>query len=227
MNGSIDSQTSQIEIRVDLVIFCLKENRLKVLLSAQTDPQVGGEWKLPGSQVLSNEALGDTAQRVLETACGTTSAYLEQLYTYGDPARDPRYRSVSCAYLGLLRPHVAPPHPKADAKYVWFAVDATPILTLDHNEILSYALERLRYKLEYTALGFQLLPEDFTLSELQIAYETILGEELDKRNFRRRILAADIIEPISSFRTGEGRPARLYQYRQDAVAEVKARRLFP
>jgi 8-oxo-dGTP diphosphatase len=102
-----------------------------------------------------------------------------------------------------------------------------PELAFDHAEILDYALTRLRYKLEYTAVGFELLPQEFTLTELQRAYEVVLGEELDKRNFRRKILAAGVLEPGGVFRTGEGRPARLYRYREDAVSEVKARRLFP
>ena len=96
-----------------------------------------------------------------------------------------------------------------------------------HADIIAYALRRLRYKLEYSAAAFQLLPEEFSLSELQDTYEVILGEKLDKRNFRRRILEAGVIEPTPHRRSGEGRPARLYRYRADAVAEVKARRLFP
>ena len=106
-------------------------------------------------------------------------------------------------------------------------MDHLPTLMMDHEEIAAYALRRLRYKLEYTAVGFQLLPEQFSLSELQKVYEMILGEKLDKRNFRRRILQAGIIEETNHLRSGEGRPARLYRYRPDAVAEVKARRLFP
>jgi 8-oxo-dGTP diphosphatase len=109
----------------------------------------------------------------------------------------------------------------------WWPIDDLPPLAFDHYDILSYALTRLRYKLEYTAVGFELLPEEFTLSELQSAYEIVLGEELDKRNFRRKILSASVIEPSGSYRAGEGRQARLYRYREDAVAEVKARRLFP
>ena len=102
-----------------------------------------------------------------------------------------------------------------------------PPLAFDHAEIVRYAHTRLRYKLEYTAVGFELLPEQFTLTELQSAYEIVLGEQLDKRNFRRKILGAEIIEPAGGYRSGEGRPAQLYRYRDDAVAEVKARRLFP
>ena len=113
------------------------------------------------------------------------------------------------------------------ARVQWWPIDELPPLAFDHGDILSYALVRLRYKLEYTAVGFELLPEVFTLSELQSAYEIVLGEELDKRNFRRKILGAGVIEPSGSLRVGEGRPAQLYRYRDDAVAEVKARRLFP
>ncbi len=109
----------------------------------------------------------------------------------------------------------------------WFPVEPLPRLVLDHHDILMYALRRLRYKLEYTAVGFQLLPEQFSLSELQKVYEMILGEKLDKRNFRRRILQSGFIEETIHLRSGEGRPARLFRYQPDAVAEVKARRLFP
>ena len=98
-----------------------------------------------------------------------------------------------------------------------------PALAFDHEKIVQLALTRLRYKIEYSAAGFRLLPECFTLSELQRAYEIILGEPLDKRNFRRRIIEAEVIEPADGFRSGEGRPARLYRFRRDAVAEVKAR----
>ena len=100
-------------------------------------------------------------------------------------------------------------------------------LAFDHAEMLDYALTRLRYKLEYSTVGFQLLPEEFTLTELQRAYETVLGEELDKRNFRRKILAADILVDTRQTRLGDGRPAKLYRYREDAEPEIKARRLFP
>lgn len=113
------------------------------------------------------------------------------------------------------------------SQFTWRPAEDPPALAMDHNEILSYALRRLRYKLEYSAVGFELLPQTFTLSELQKTYEMILGEKLDKRNFRRRILQGGIIEATEDYRSGEGRPARLYRYRPDAVAEVKARRLFP
>ncbi len=176
-----------------------------------------------------DEPLEEAACREMAEETGLQEAYLEQLYTYGDPERDPRGRVVSVAYFALI-PADAPIHSDggSDARQAkWFPINELPELAFDHAKIISYALRRLRYKLEYTAACFELLPEEFTLSQLQQTYEMILGESLDKRNFRRRILQAEIIEPTEHMRTGEGRPARLYRYREDAVAEVKARRLFP
>ena len=109
----------------------------------------------------------------------------------------------------------------------WWPAYRPPPLAFDHVDVLQYAIRRLRYKLEYTALAFQLLPESFTLTELQEAYEHILNEQLDKRNFRRKVLAAGILSETPHVRGGDHRPAKLYRFRSDAVAEVKARRLFP
>ena len=168
-------------------------------------------------------------ERELEEETGLRGAYLDQLYTYGAPDRDPRGRVVSVAYFALI-PSNEPICTRGGSdvsRACWRKIDDLPKLAFDHEEIIQYALRRLRYKLEYSAVGFQLLPETFTLTELQHTYEIILGEELDKRNFRRRILDAKVIEATPHKRSGEGRPARLYRYRDDAVAEVKARRLFP
>lgn len=214
---------------VDIVIFSLRENRLQVLLIRRADEPFAGQWALPGGFVGMEESLEEAASRELLEETGIQEAYLEQLYTYGDPGRDPRGRVVTVAYYALI---------PADARVCmeggsdasqagWFAVDALPELAFDHAAIIAYATRRLRYKMEYSAAGFELLPDEFTLSELQHTYEMILRENLDKRNFRRRILEAEIIEPTAHMRSGEGRPARLYRYRPDAVAEVKARRLFP
>jgi 8-oxo-dGTP diphosphatase len=135
---------------------------------------------------------------------------------------------ITVAYFSVVPAAGIASRAAADPEQVrLWSIYHLPPLAFDHAEILQYALTRLRYKLEYTAVGFELLPEVFTLSELQSAYEIVLGEELDKRNFRRKILAAGVIQPSGGYRTGEGRPARLYRYRDDAVAEVKARRLFP
>jgi 8-oxo-dGTP diphosphatase len=217
------------QLTVDVVIFTLREERLNVLLVRRAHPPFQGHWALPGGFVEMNEPLENAAARELEEETRVQDAYLEQLYTYGDPGRDPRGRVVSVAYFALLPKNaLAREEAGSDAAQLgWFPVDEAPELAFDHDQILAYALRRLRYKLEYSAVGFQLLPDAFTLSELQHTYEIVLGEPLDKRNFRRRILQAGIIEPTLQVRSGEGRPAKLFRYRPDAVAEVKARRLFP
>lgn len=216
-------------LTVDIVIFTLRENHLQGLLVRRADEPFAGMWALPGGFVHLEEGLEEAALRELGEETGLTEAYLEQLYTYGDPLRDPRGRVVTVAYFALI-PADAPVRFEGGrdaAQASWFCLNQLPPLAFDHAEIVAYALRRLRYKLEYSAVGFELLPDEFTLSELQFTYEIILGEKLDKRNFRRRILEAGIIEPTPHQRGGEGRPARLYRYRPDAVAEVKARRLFP
>ncbi len=216
-------------VTVDIVVFTLRASRLQVLLVQRGHPPFEASWALPGGFVQMEESLEEAAARELEEETGVSQAYLEQLYTYGEPERDPRGRVITVAYYALL-PKDAPIRAEggSDASQArLFPVGALPDLAFDHAEIINYAIRRLRYKLEYSAVGFELLPEEFTLTEIQQTYEKILGEKLDKRNFRRRILQAGVIEATGQMRTGEGRPARLYRYQADAVAEVKARRLFP
>jgi 8-oxo-dGTP diphosphatase len=240
---------SSILLNVHVVVFSVSEDKLRVLLTPLfLSPQMrsilgepegsrrgvdlgeekeGGEvWSLPGAPLQADESLDDAASHAVAPHVDRQQAYLEQLYTYGGPERGgPGGRLVSVAYFALVPAHAlthgGPPEGG------WFPLYGLPALADDHADIIAYGLRRLRYKLEYSAAGFQLLPEEFSLSELQHTYEIILGEKLDKRNFRRRILEAGIIEPTPHRRSGEGRPARLYRYRPDAVAEIRARRLFP
>jgi 8-oxo-dGTP diphosphatase len=208
-----------LRLLVSVVVFRLHEETLQALLCP-----VPSGWLVPLTDVNARESLEETAQRLLASLVNRRPSYLEQLYTYYDPPQEDNQATVRVTYYALMPVH-------ADVRTAdsgcWHPVQALPTLPPLCCETLTYALRRLRYKLEYSAVGFQLLPEEFTLSELQHTYEIILGEQLDKRNFRRRILQAGIIEETARFRYGEGRPARLYRYRPDAVAEVKARRLFP
>jgi 8-oxo-dGTP diphosphatase len=215
-------------VSVDVVILSVRAQDLQVLLNRRAAPPFRGRWALPGGFVRSAEALEDAARREFHAQTGLSDLYLEQLYTFGAPRRDPRGRVIAVAYFALLAGDVAAP-PASGPEALWHSTRALPDLAFDHADILRYALQRLRYKLEYTSLGFELLPNEFTLSELQTAYEIVLDEKLDKRNFRRRILQAGILVETSRSRAGEGqgRPARLYRYRQNAPTEVKARRLFP
>jgi 8-oxo-dGTP diphosphatase len=215
-------------VTVDVIIFTLNEGTLQVLLIQRGLPPFDGMWAIPGGFVRMGESLEGAALRELEEETGVRDVYLEQLYTFGDIGRDPRGRVITVVYFALVPADAVQPHAGHDASDArWWSVYKLPPLAFDHADILAYALQRLRYKLEYTAVGFELLPTTFTLSELQSAYEIILGEELDKRNFRRKIISADVIEETGDYRTGEGRPAKLYRFRDDAVAEIKARRLFP
>jgi len=215
-------------VTVDVIIFTLRDDDLQVLLIKRGRPPFEGMWAIPGGFVDIVESLEEAALRELEEETGIRDVYLEQLYTFGAPDRDPRGRTITVAYFALVPAHTVRPRAGDDAAEArWWSVYDLPSLAFDHADILAYALQRLRYKLEYTAVGFELLPETFTLSELQAAYEVILGERLDKRNFRRKILSAGVIGETGECRTGEGRPAKLYCFRDDAVAEVKARRLFP
>ena len=215
-------------VSVDVVIFTLREDDLQVLLVQRKTPPFEGRWAIPGGFVEQDKSLEVAARRELAEETGVRDVYLEQLYTFGDPCRDPRGRVITVAYLALI-PSPLTVEPSSDASDArWWSVYGLPSrLAFDHDKVLAYALQRLRYKLEYTAAGFQLLPPTFTLTEIQQAYEIVLGEPLDKRNFRRRILEASILEEAGQASEGRGRPAKTYRFRDDAVAETKARRLFP
>lgn len=221
------ARQSNIFVTVDVVIFALRDEDLQVLLVRRKNPPFEDKWAIPGGFVQYEESLEDAAARELYEETGVSDVHIEQLYTFGTLNRDPRGRMVTVAYVALVPAPLAL-HAGTDASDAqWKSVYDLPEMAFDHEEIVTYALKRLRYKLEYTAVGFRMLPKTFTLSQLQRAYETILGEKLDKRNFRRRILQASVIEETGKMQTGDGRPAKLYHYREDAVAEVRARRLFP
>ncbi len=214
-------------VTVDVVMITLRGEELQVLLVKRDHAPYKGRWAIPGGFVQLDESLEAAARRELREETGVIDVYLEQLYTFGDPGRDPRGRVISVAYIALVPAPLAVKAGSDAREARWWPIDNLPALAFDHDTMLHYALTRLRYKIEYSAVGFRLMPEYFTLSELQRAYEIILGEPLDKRNFRRRIMEAEVIEPTEELRSGEGRPARLYRFRPDAIAEVKARRLFP
>lgn len=216
-------------VTVDLVLFTFAEQELRVLLIQRGREPFAGAWALPGGFVNIDEKLETAAQRELQEETGVTGVYLEQLYTFGDPDRDPRGRVITVAYFGIVGADMAVTLRAGDDARAarWFNVYDLPPLAFDHGRIIHYALQRLRYKLEYTALGFLLLPESFTLSELQQVYEIILQEQLDKRNFRRKVLSQGIIERTGKMKYGDHRPARLYRFTAAAIELEKARRRFP
>ncbi len=216
-------------VTVDVVLFTFAQGSLRVLLIQRNREPFQGYWALPGGFVQPNEKLEVAAARELQEETSLKGIYLEQLYTFGDPGRDPRGWTISVAYFAIVRPDFSQ-QPKAgdDAgKAAWFDAYDLPTLAFDHRRIITYALQRLRYKLEYTGLGFLLLPNEFTLSQLQNVYEVTLQEKLDKRNFRKKIQSQGIIEETGRLKHGDHRPAKLYRFTAAAIELEKARRRFP
>lgn len=209
--------TSTVQrVTVDIVIFTIRDAELQLLLVRRAIPPFKGRWAIPGGFVLPNESLDDAARRELREETGVEDVWLEQLYTFGEPKRDPRGRVVTVAYFALVSPDRAPPLAGSDAAEAgWWPAVTLPPLAFDHDGIVATALERLRGKLSYTDIGFELLPKKFTLSQLQRVHEAILGETLDKRNFRKRLDALHVVRPLNeTVQDGGGRPARLFTFRR-------------
>ncbi len=200
------------QVTVDIVIFTIQEGVLKVLLIKRAIPPFLGQCAIPGGFVHEDEDLDQAALRELQEETGVEDVYLEQLYSFGDPNRDPRGRVITVAYFALVSPDRKLMAGSDAAAAAWYPIDQLPPLAFDHATILDYALQRLRNKLEYTTVGFQLLPEKFTLTELQAVYEAILGKKLDKRNFRRKMSLLRILKPLREHRRGGQRPAQLYRF---------------
>ena len=172
-----------------------------------------GDWALPGTLVRNGEGLESATRRILDEGAGMgRPRHLEQLATFGEPGRDPRGRVFSVSYLAL----VPRPTPLRDEAR-WIPVDRSPSLAFDHGDILDSAIERLRGKLSYSNVAYGLLPDTFTLSELQGVYEAVLSRPLDKRNFRKRVLALDLVVETEGQRRGPHRPAQLYRFTNSAL----------
>jgi len=203
-----------IRVAVDIVVFTVQEQALKVLLIERGIAPFKGRYALPGGFVLAKETLEKAAFRELFEETGTRDVYLEQLYTFGDPDRDPRGRVVTVAYYALVPTDKSPLLAGTDAAAAgWYPVLALPSLAFDHAKIVEYAVDRLRNKLEYTNLGFQLLPTKFTLSALQALHEAILGKPLDKRNFRRKVLGLGLVKPLKEMQATGRKPAQMFSFR--------------
>jgi 8-oxo-dGTP diphosphatase len=200
-------------LAVDCVVFGLDASDLKVLL-IQRALTPKHAWALPGGFVHVDESLDEAARRELREEAGVTDAFLEQLYTFGALDRDPRERVVSVAYYALVKLGDHKIRAATDAEGVaWFALDELPPLAFDHHAIIDVARDRLRGKVRYAPIGFELLPPRFTLTQLQRLYEIVLGTELDKRNFRKKILSMDLLIETDELETGVAhRAARLYQF---------------
>ncbi|HYF61977.1 MAG TPA: NUDIX domain-containing protein [Herpetosiphonaceae bacterium] len=213
------SKYERPSVTVDVVIFSLRSGRLQVLMVQRKHWPYADHWAIPGGFVNMDESLETAARRELMEETGVHDLYMEQLYTFGEPGRDPRTRVISVAYFALIRSEEQTLQVSEESNDVrWFPVDELPEpLAFDHDKILRFAIDRLRSKLEYTTLAFQLLPTEFTLPKLKRIYEEILGEKLDKANFYRKLRDSDLLEDTGKFREGRGRPARLYRFRDSRV----------
>ena len=201
-------------LTADCVVFGLDEDDLKLLLIQRDLEPYAGQWALPGGFVRVGESTDDAARRELAEETGLKKVFLEQLYTFGAPDRDPREHIVSVAHYALVRLSDHRVQAATDARNAaWFAIHDIPKLAFDHPKILKTAHERLQGKVRYQPIGFELLPTKFPLRSLQHLYEVILERELDKRNFRKKILSMDVLEELDEIETDVAhRAARLYRF---------------
>ncbi|MDJ0918073.1 MAG: NUDIX domain-containing protein [Woeseiaceae bacterium] len=209
-------------VTTDIVIFTIRHDELKVLLIKRGMPPYQGMWALPGGFVDMDEDLEEGARRELEEETGVSDVFLEQLYTFGAPDRDPRERVITVAYYALIPTDEIDIKAGSDAEGVsWIGMQELPELAFDHAAILDMAFERLSAKLEYSTIALQFMPREFTLSELQHVYEVIHRKPMDKRNFRKRILGLDLVEDTGKDRRdGAHRPAKLYRAKDPGRIEI-------
>jgi len=207
-------------VTVDLVIFTVNKEALKVMLVKRAETPFSGYWSLPGGFLRIGESLDEAALRVLEEKTGVKEVYLEQLYTFGEPGRDPRARVITVTYFALIPwKNLMTPESNKVTDVTWHPSDQLPRLAFDHKDIINYAIQRLRAKAGYSNIVYGLMSEKFRLSDLQKMYEIILNKPLDKRNFRKRMLASGLLQETGSKDIiGAHRPAMLYQFKKMEIA---------
>lgn len=224
MNANTDlTKYPQPSVTVDVLVFVIMDQKLQVALIKRGVAPYKNRWAIPGGFVHIDESLEEAARRELAEESGVQGVFLEQLYTFGAPSRDPRGRVITVAYYALVPDQNITLAASTDARVAqWFPVDAIPTLAFDHKAILSLALERLKSKLEYSNIAYGLLPPKFRLTELQQVYEIILGRPLDKRNFRKRMLSLGLLEATRQVdKSGAHRPAQLYRFKKRKIDVFK------
>ncbi len=206
-------------IATDIAILSIIKNELHVLLIKMNKVPYKDYWALPGGLVGPKETVDEVAKRHLYDKTGLKNIYLEQLYTFSEVDRDPFGRVVSVGYFALI------PNTKIGSKLIkdtnWFLVKDLPELAYDHKKILNIATQRLRSKLSYTNIVYGLMPQEFTLSNLQNVYETILNQKIDKRNFRKKLAVLNLVERVGKIQKGfSHRPAELYKFKNKKIQFV-------
>lgn len=225
--GNMDLQNPLYKkqgIHVDIVVFTVDGKDVKTLLVKRSKKPFVGEWIIPGGAVYNNESIDYAAKRELKEKTGLNNLFLEQFYAFGEPKRDPRQRMVSVAYLALInknKVNIQQKTPKTmDAG--WFSIEEIPDLAFDHNKIVLKALEVLKKKLMDTNIAFEIMPAEFTLAELHFLYETILNKQIDRRNFRRKLLSIGLIESTGEKEEGvSNRPGVLYRFKERKFKEIE------
>lgn len=213
-----------IKVSVDAVVFGYDpEEGVSVLLITRKYEPFQKFWALPGGLVKEEESLEEAVRRELKEEAGIDVTYLEQLYSFGKPDRDPRNRVISVTYYGLVRPKDFQLSAQTDAEDVaWFNIKKLPRLAFDHKHIVDTAIKRLRGKIAYEPIGFELLDKKFPFSDLEKLYLALLDQNLDRRNFKKKIMAYGFLEELDeSLQRGAGRPAKLYQFNKKKYFELK------
>jgi len=213
-----------IKVSVDAVVFGYSlEEGIQVLLIKRRYEPFKKSWALPGGLVGNDESLEAAVRRELREEAGMKLSYLEQLYSFGEPQRDPRNRVISIAYFGLVRPGDHQLSAQTDAEdAAWFNIKHMPKLAFDHKQIIDAAIKRLQGKIVYEPVGFELLDKEFPFSDLEKLYQVLLDNDLDRRNFKKRIMALGFLEEVNrTLQRGAGRPAQLYRFNQKKYFQLK------
>lgn len=214
-----------IRVAVDAVVFGYSKNKLQILLIQQKYGIEKNQWALPGGFVKDEETLDQAVLRELKEETGIQANYFEQLYTFGDVQRDKRFRVVSVAYLALINSKNYTLKADTDAKDVkWFDLHELPKLAFDHDKILEKGLTRLKSKISYQPIGFELLKNEFPFSDIENLYQTILDRKVDRRNFRKKLLSFGFLEETQKFyKPTSGRPAKLFKFNKAKYEALKTK----
>jgi 8-oxo-dGTP diphosphatase len=223
MSNEKKRSLAHAQVTVDIVVLTIEDNQLKVLLINRADEPFKGKWALPGGFLWEAESTKQAAERVLLDKGGVRDAYMEQLYTFDSPHRDPRGHIISVTYLALAdREKLVIRSSKSTQQPTLYPLSALPALAFDHKEVVDYAKNRLKSKLQYTNLVFALLPAVFTFNQLQTAYEVVFGQSVDRRNFRKKYLSLGLIKPTGEqLSGGRHRPAELFMFNPRKPIELE------
>lgn len=215
--------SQNIKVAVDAVVFGYSENKLNILLIKQKFGTNKNKWALPGGFVKDTETLEQAVVRELKEETGVKANYLEQLYTFGAINRDERARVVAISYIALINPKNYSLEAGTDAKDAkWFSIEEIPSLAFDHKHIIAKGQERLKAKINYQPIGFELLNTKFPFSDIENLYQTILNKKIDRRNFRKKLLSFEILQETDEFqKIGSGRPAKLFRFNSSKYKELE------